>query len=190
MCGFSSPRFVVSAILNNHRASLPEVNMPGQTAATSRTRTQEYHKQQFLISTDPAKLDVDSIHVFLSKEFWDTEGLPKEVVERSIRGSLCFGVYDGQKQIGFARVVSDGATFAYLCDDYIVEDYRGKGLGKWLMECILSHPDLQGLHRWVVVTRDIRLYRKVGFTPLKEPETYLEMVNPGPKPQSWGSEVA
>jgi GNAT superfamily N-acetyltransferase len=96
---------------------------------------------------------------------------------------------DGQKQIGFARVVSDGATFAYLCDDYIVEDYRGKGLGKWLMECILSHPDLQGLHRWVVVTRDIRLYTKVGFTPLKEPETYLEMLNPGPKPQSSSSEV-
>ena len=163
--------------------------MPGQTSATPRTRTQEYHKQQFLISTDPAKLDADSIHAFLSKEFWDSEGVPKEVVERSIRGSLCFGVYDGQKQIGFARVVSDAATFAYLCDDYIVEDYRGKGLGKWLMECILSHPDLQELHRWVVVTRDIRLYTKLWFTPLKEPETYLEMVNPGPKPQSWSSQV-
>ncbi len=163
--------------------------MPGQTATTPQTRSHEYHKQQFLISTDPDKLDVGSIHVFLSKEFWDTEGVPREVVERSIRGSLCFGVYDGQKQIGFARVVSDAATFAYLCDDYIVEDYRGKGLGMWLMECILSHPDLQELHRWVVVTRDVRLYTKVGFTPLKEPETYLEMVNPGPKPQSGSSEV-
>ncbi|HJY86690.1 MAG TPA: GNAT family N-acetyltransferase [Candidatus Acidoferrales bacterium] len=158
--------------------------MPSQGARAPWSTTQEYRKEQFLITNDPARLDVDSIHGFLSKEFWDSEGIARDVVERSIRGSLCFGVYDGQRQIGFARVVTDGATFAYLCDDYILEDYRGKGLGKWLMECILSHPDLQGLHRWVVVTRDIRLYTKVGFTPLKEPETYLEMVKPSVKPQT------
>lgn len=151
--------------------------MSGRAAASSGTGTQEYRKEQFLISTDRAKLDVDSIHAFLSRSFWDSQGISRETVERAIRSSLCFGVYDGQQQIGFARVVTDGATFAYLCDDYILESYRGRGLGKWLMECILSHPDLQGLHRWVVVTRDARLYQKVGFAPLKEPETYLEIVN-------------
>ena len=151
--------------------------MSSQAAATPRLRTQEYRKEQFLISTDPAKLDVASIHAFLSRSFWDSEEIPREIVERSIRGSFCFGVYDGQEQIGFARVVTDGATFAYLCDDYILESHRGRGLGKWLMECILSHPGLQGIHRWVVVTRDARLYQKVGFTSLREPETYLEIVS-------------
>lgn len=151
--------------------------MSGRAAASSGTGIQEYRKEQFLISTDRAKLDLDSIHAFLSRSFWDSEGISRETVERAIRSSLCFGVYDGQQQIGFARVVTDGATFAYLCDDYILESYRGRGLGKWLMESILSHPELQGLHRWVVVTRDARLYQKVGFAPLKEPETYLEIVN-------------
>ena len=99
-------------------------------------------------------------------------------MEHSIRGSLCFGVYDGDQQVGFARVISDGATFAFLCDDYIVESHRGRGLGKWLMQCIFSHPNIQGLHRWVVVTRDNRLYEKFGFTDLKDPGTYLEMVRP------------
>ena len=152
--------------------------MTSQSAAIPEAKTQEYWKEQFVISTDPAKLDVPAIHAFLSRSYWDSEGIPKEVVERAIRGSLCFGVYDGQQQIGLARVVTDGATFAYLCDDYVLESHRGRGLGKWLMECILSHPNLQGLHRWVVVTRDIRLYIKVGFASLNEPETYLEIVNP------------
>src|SRR5713226_315015 len=138
--------------------------MTSQARVTPETSIQEYRKEQFLISTDSDRLDVNSIHAFLSGSYWDSEGMPTEIIERSIRGSLCFGVYDGQQQVGFARVVTDGATFAYLCDDYILESHRGRGLGKWLMECILSHPDLQGLHRWVVVTRDIRLYRKVGFT--------------------------
>jgi N-acetylglutamate synthase-like GNAT family acetyltransferase len=151
--------------------------MFGRAAASSGTGIQEYRKEQFLISTERAKLDVGSIHAFLSQSFWDSQGISRETVERAIRSSLCFGVYDGPQQIGFARVVTDGATFAYLCDDYILESYRGRGLGKWLMECILSHPELQGLHRWVVVTRDARLYQKVGFAPLKEPETYLEIVN-------------
>ena len=135
--------------------------MSGRAAASSGTGIQEYRKEQFLISTDRAKLDLDSIHAFLSRSFWDSEGISRETVERAIRSSLCFGVYDGQQQIGFARVVTDAATFAYLCDDYILESYRGRGLGKWLMECILSHPELQGLHRWVVVTRYARLYQKV-----------------------------
>lgn len=154
--------------------------MIGQAAATPQSEIREYRKEQFLISTDPAKLDVDSIHAFLSQSYWETKGIPKEIVARSIRGSLCFGVYEGQQQVGFARVITDRATFAYLCDDYILEGHRGRGLGKWLMECILRHPDLQGLRRWIVVTRDVRLYEKFGFTPLKEkPETYLEIEDLG-----------
>ena len=153
--------------------------MVRQATATPQPEIHEYHKQQFLISTDPARLDVNSIHAFLSQSYWETKAIPKEIVARSIRGSLCFGVYEGQRQVGFARVITDRATFAYLCDDYILESYRGKGLGKWLMGCILSHPDLRGLRRWIVVTRDVRLYEKFGFTALKEPETYMEIANLG-----------
>ena len=116
--------------------------MAGPSSAILRTTVQEYCKGQYLISMNPAKLDVDSIHAFLSRSYWETQGIPKETVERSIRGSLCFGVYDGPQQVGFGRVITDGATFAYISDDYILESHRGRGLGKWLMECILSHPDL------------------------------------------------
>jgi GNAT superfamily N-acetyltransferase len=140
----------------------------------------EYQRGELLISTDPSKLDVDAIHRFLSTSYWETEGISRETIERSIRGSLCFGIYDRGQQVGFARVVSDGATFAYLCDDYVLESHRGQGLGKWLMQSIFGHPDLQHLHRWVVVTRDTRLYEKFGFAPLKEPGTYLEIVHPLP----------
>ena len=144
------------------------------------TPVKEYRKGEFLISTDPSKLDVEAIHRFLSTSYWETKGISRETIERSIRGSLCFGIYDRDRQVGFARVVTDGATFAYLCDDYVLESHRGQGLGKWLMQSIFSHPDLQHLHRWVVVTRDARLYEKVGFAPLKEPGTYLEIVQPLP----------
>ena len=145
-----------------------------------RSPVEEYRRGELLISTDPSKLDVDAIHGFLSTSYWETEGISRETIERSIRGSLCFGIYDHDRQVGFARVVSDGATFAYLCDDYVLESHRGQGLGKWLMQSIFNHPALQHLHRWVVVTRDTRLYEKFGFSPLKEPETYLEIVQPLP----------
>jgi GNAT superfamily N-acetyltransferase len=147
---------------------------------SQRSPVQENRKGEFLISTDPSKLDVDAIHRFLSTSYWETEGISREAIERSIRGSLCFGIYDHDRQVAFARVVSDGATFAYLCDDYVLASHRGQGLGKWLMQTIFSHPDLQHLHRWVVVTRDTRLYEKFGFAPLKEPGTYLEIVQPLP----------
>lgn len=152
--------------------------MKFQTTQSSKKAIEEYRRGEFLISTDPAKLDLNAIHGFLSKSYWETQGISGDTVEHSIRGSLCFGVYDGDQQVGFARVISDGATFAFLCDDYIVESHRGRGLGKWLMQCIFSHPNIQGLHRWVVVTRDTRLYEKFGFTALKDPGTYLEMVRP------------
>ena len=139
---------------------------------------QEYRTGQYRISTDRSRLDADLVHRFLTREFWDTEGVPRAVVERSIENSLCFGVYDGEQQIGFARVITDHATFAFICDDFIVESYRGRGLGKWLMQCILSHPGLQGLRRIMLVTRDPRLYVKAGFTPLKEPGEYMEIYEP------------
>ncbi len=138
----------------------------------------ESRRGDLLISTDQSRLDIDAIHDFLSNSYWETRGMSRETLERAVRGSLCFGIYDGKRQIGFARVVTDGATFAYLCDDYVIEDYRGQGLGKWLMQSVFDHPELRELHRWVVVTRDSRLYEKFGFTLVKEPQTYLEIVHP------------
>ncbi len=128
----------------------------------------EYRREQFLISTDPSKLDVDAIHAFLARGYFDTAGITKETVTRAVHGSICFGVYDGPQQVGFARIISDYATFAYLCDDYILDNYRGRGLAKWLMECIQAHPQLQGLRRWILgPTHDARLYEKFKFQPLR-----------------------
>jgi GNAT superfamily N-acetyltransferase len=151
--------------------------MGTEIAAAAQTAWIEQRKGKFLLSTDPARLDLKAVHAFLS-HYWETEGIPREVIERAVRRSLCFGVYDGAEQIGFARLVTDGATFAYLCDDYILEAYRGQGLGRWLMESIVSHPDLQGLRRWFLgPTHDARLYAKFGFQPIAEPGLYMEIVN-------------
>jgi GNAT superfamily N-acetyltransferase len=139
-------------------------------------KIQEFRKEQFLITTDPSRLDVSAIHAFLTRSWW-AGGISKETVARAVPNSLCFGIYDGQMQIGFARVISDFATYAYLCDDYILEEYRGKGLGSWLMECILRHPDLQGLRRWMVIAQEPRLYAKFGFKPLVAPEMNMEILN-------------
>jgi GNAT superfamily N-acetyltransferase len=129
---------------------------------------QEYRRGNFLISTDPAKLDIAAIHAFLTRGYFDTEGIDQETVARSVQGSLCFGVYDGQQQVGFARVITDFATFAYFCDDYILESHRGQGLAKWLMDCVLKHPGLRHPRRWILgPTRDTRLYEKFGFKPVE-----------------------
>jgi N-acetylglutamate synthase-like GNAT family acetyltransferase len=121
---------------------------------------------RFLISTDRSKLDVDVIHRFLARSYW-AEGIPRETVVRSIENSLCFGVYDNARQIGFARVISDFATYAYLADVFILEPYRERGLGKELMASIMAHPDLQGLRRWSLGTRDAQgLYAQFGFKPI------------------------
>jgi len=139
---------------------------------------QEYHRDHFTISTDPSRLDVDAIHAFLTRSYW-AEGIPRDIVARSLRHALCFGLYDGDKQIGLARVVSDFATYAYLADVYILEAYRGRGLGKWLMACVVGHPDLQGLRRWSLATRDAHgLYRQFGFIGLKIPERHMEILDP------------
>ena len=138
---------------------------------------QEYRRDSFTISTDPARLDADAIHAFLTRSYW-AEGIPKDIVARALQHALCFGVYDGVKQIGLARVISDYATYAYLADVYVLEDYRGQGLGKWLMTCVMSHPDLQGLRRWSLATRDAHgLYRQYGFAELARPERWMEILD-------------
>lgn len=139
---------------------------------------QEWWRDGFMISTDPARLDRGAIHEFLAGSYW-AKGIPREIVERSIQGSLCFGLFEDGRQIGFARVITDFATFAYLADVYVLESHRGRGLATWLMESILAHPKLQGLRRWMLVTRDAHgLYRKVGFRELSHPEGVMEMAFP------------
>lgn len=139
----------------------------------------EYRHGEFLISTNRERLDVDVIHGFLTNCYW-AKGIPREVVERSIEHALCFGIYDGKgAQIGFARVISDFATIAYVGDVFVLETHRGRGLGEWLMQCITQHAALQGLRRWILTTRDAHgLYAQVGFTPVKAPERFMELHRP------------
>jgi GNAT superfamily N-acetyltransferase len=139
----------------------------------------ERRRDGFTISTDRSKLDHKAIHDFLAGSYW-AKGIPLEVVDRSIEGALCFGLYENGRQVGFARVITDSATFAYLADVFVLESHRGRGLAMWLMETILAHPSLQRLRRWMLVTRDAHpLYRKVGFTALANPERIMEMTFPG-----------
>jgi GNAT superfamily N-acetyltransferase len=137
-----------------------------------------FEREGYLISTDPAKCDRDAIHAYLVRAYW-CEGIPRETMERAIANSLCFALFRGKAQIGFARVITDSATYAYLCDVYVLEDYRGKGLGKWLMECVMAHPALQGLRRFSLATRDAHgLYRQFGFRELSKPESMMEILRP------------
>ena len=140
----------------------------------------ETHKDNFTISTDPARLDLDAIADMLTRAYW-ASGRPRERTERAISNSLVFGLYDGEKQIGLARVVSDHAVFAYLCDVFIHEEYRAHGLGKWLIETVMNHPDLQGLRRWTLATRDAHeLYRQFGWDDLQNPEKWMQILRPFP----------
>ena len=134
---------------------------------------------RFLISTDRSQLDVDLIHRFLARSYW-AAGIPRATVVRAIENSLCFGVYDGAGQVGFARVISDFATFAYVADVFILEPYRDRGLAKELMASIMAHPDLQRLRRWSLGTRDAHgLYARFGFTPVNNPSPIMmEIVDP------------
>jgi len=135
---------------------------------------------KFLISTDRSKLDLDVIHKFLTHSYW-AAGIPRATVARAIENSLCFGVYDNAAQVGFARVISDFATYAHIADVFILEPYRERGLAKELMASIMAHPDLQGLRRWGLGTRDAHgLYAQFGFKPVDNPSpTMMEIVNPG-----------
>lgn len=136
-------------------------------------------RPDFFISTDKTLLDPDVIHRFLSEDSYWAKSRTIEQTRRAIENSLCFGVYEGQRQVGFARVVSDFATFAYLGDVFILKEFRGRGLSKWLMETIVSHPDLQGLRRWLLATKDAHgLYSQFQFEPLRLPERWMERPAP------------
>ena len=137
------------------------------------------YKDAYHISTDKERLNIPYIHAFLSTSYW-SENIPLETVQRSVNGALCFGVYEGDQQVGFARVITDQATFAYLADVFIDEAYRGRGLSKWLMETIMAHPGLQGLRRFMLATRDAHgLYAQFGFTALTFADRWMNIHKPG-----------
>ena len=129
------------------------------------------------ISTDPGKLDIDMIHRFLSNESYWAVGMSRALLERALLHSLCFGCYLDERQVAFARVVTDRATFALLSDVFILDGHRGKGLSKWLMRCIIGHEDLQGLRRLLLLTSDAHgLYSQFGFEPLGAPGRFMEVL--------------
>lgn len=141
------------------------------------TPIREFQHEQYTISTDRKRIDVNAIHNFLKTSAW-AKGISRDLVERSISNSFCFGVYENQKQAGFARVVTDFTTFAYVCDFFVFEPYRGRGLAKWLITTILDCPDLVNCRRKCIVTHEAHgLYRQMGFMSAKRPEAYLELLN-------------
>jgi len=138
----------------------------------------EWRRGEYLISTDQERLDLATIHGFLTTSYW-AAGVPIEIVKRSIEHSLNFGLFQDDRQVGFARVITDYATFAYLADVFVLEPFRGRGLSKWLMQVIIAHPELQGLRRWMLFTRDAHgLYKQVGYTPLANSERAMERLFP------------
>ena len=140
--------------------------------------TRQWRRDEFVISTDRAKLDIDLVHAYLASSYW-ASGMPRSTLERAVENSLTFGIYRDDEQVGFARVIADLATYAYLSDVFVVDAFRGRGLSKWLMECILAHPDLQGLRRFALFTRDAQgLYERYGFGPARGKSTYLERWEP------------
>jgi GNAT superfamily N-acetyltransferase len=161
----------------------------------------ERRRETFHITTDTAAMDLDAIHAYLTRSYW-SEGISKELIARAMAGSLCFGLLEcapscgsslsaeasaeaedpptRERQVGFARVITDRATYAYLCDVYVLEEYQGRGLGTWLMRELMTHPDLQGLRRFGLVTRDAHgLYEKFGFTAPANPAGMMEIARPG-----------
>jgi len=139
----------------------------------------EAKRDDYTISTDPARFDLDVIHGYLSRSYW-AEGISRELIARSIANSLCFGIYTGETQVGFARVITDKTTFGDRADVFVLDEYRRRGLSKWLMELIMAHPDLQGFRRWLLATRSAHgLYEKFGFNRLAHPENMMEIVHQG-----------
>ena len=139
----------------------------------------EWTRDGFTVSDDPTRLDRDVIERFLTESYW-AKNIPRATLDESLRNSLCFALLEGERQIGFARVVTDRATYAYLCDVYVLEEHQGRGLGTWFMQELMTHPDLQGLRRFGLVTRDAhRLYEKCGFAPLANPAGHMEIARPG-----------
>jgi len=145
---------------------------------TAASAPQEWRRGDFVVSDDPARLDKSTVVRFITGSYW-AEGIPQATMQRAIAHSLCFGLYEGDRQVGFARVVTDRATFGYLCDVFVEEAHRGEGLGQWLVECVLQHPELQGLRRLSLMTRDAHtLYQRFGFKPMADPTRYLEIHRP------------
>ena|SRR6266480_1494323 len=151
----------------------------------------EWRRGEYLITTDIRRLDIRLIHDYLSNSSYWATGRPLEVVMRAIENSLCFGLYKNtgaREQVGFARVVTDYATFAWVADVFVLPEHSGQGLGKWLMEVIIAHPHLQGFRRWVLSTKDAHgLYERFGFLPLRRPERWMERPDPNMKesPDYW-----
>jgi GNAT superfamily N-acetyltransferase len=154
--------------------------------------TNEWRRENYIISTDQSRLDLEVIHDFLSNSSYWAVGRSLETVRRSIENSLSFGLYENDTQIGFARVVTDYATFAWLADVFVLDSYRGRGLGTWLVEVILSHPELQGFRRWTLATKDAHeIYRRFGFSELKRPERWMERRDPKTQesPDYWANDT-
>ncbi len=139
----------------------------------------EQTRNGYLISTDKSKLNIEMIHQYLCNESYWAKGIPEATVRKSIEGSVCFAVYFHNEQVGFARVITDNATFAYLADVFILPEHRGKGLSKWMMQVISTHPGLQGLRRWMLATKDAHgLYAQFGFTVINNNGRFMELHNP------------
>jgi GNAT superfamily N-acetyltransferase len=138
---------------------------------------QALKKEDYEISTDKSKLDIAFIHTYLSKETYWAKNIPLEIVQQSIEGSICFGIFHNARQVGFARMVTDCATFGYLADVFIIDEYRGKGLSKWLMEEITNYPGFKNLRRWMLGTKDAHgLYKQFGFTEIQKPERLMQRI--------------
>jgi N-acetylglutamate synthase-like GNAT family acetyltransferase len=138
----------------------------------------QWSRSPFVTDTDKGKLQLDVIHGFLRTTYWSPD-IPESIVRKAIANSLCFGLYHDATQIGFARIVSDHATFAYLADVFVLDAWRGRGLSKFLMECIKAHPELQNLRRWILATADAHsLYAQFGFKPIAKPERLMEIADP------------
>jgi GNAT superfamily N-acetyltransferase len=150
-------------------------DIPGQGDDLMMANAQSAH---VTITTDPARFDLDVIHHFLARSYW-AAGIPRDIVARAVRHSLGFAALDGERQVGFARVISDYATYAYVSDVFVLPSHRGRGIGKQIMAAIVAHPDLQGLRRWTLFTRDAHgLYRQYGFCEPRHPERLMEILGP------------
>jgi len=136
----------------------------------------EVTRGEYTISTNRARIDISAVHGYLTHSYW-SPGVPEDVVRRGIAGAICFGIYHGREQVGFCRVITDQATYAYLSDVFVLETHRGRGLSKWMMEVVMAHPSLQGLRRFALSTRDAHsLYARYGFTPVATPERQMEIL--------------
>ena len=138
----------------------------------------DWNRGTLAVTDDSGRIDIEVVHGFLREVYW-AKGIPRETLLKAIESSLCFSAFDGDEQIGFARVITDRATFAYLSDVFVLEQHRGRGASRFMMDCIMTHPDLQGLRRWMLLTDSAHgLYRKYGFTDIADPRRHMEISKP------------